>query len=131
MISLAEVIQKIKLERDIADEPAVSSFSSFDEDERESPFDLVKDYMKKHPDKVLDILNNLVQQAGENMFPAGETFHSYFTDNELFNMLKDMRDNDTEKFYTIIRYEELFLNTILRLTGKSDAIIHFNIDELF
>lgn len=132
MISLADIKEKICEERDIKEKPLMSFKSATDSfEEKESPFDLVKTYITKHPKKALTVLENIAESEGKDLFPAGETFHSYFSDSDLFAMLKDMRDDDPEKFYTIIRLEELYLNTILRLTNKTDAIIHFNIDDMF
>ena len=129
MISLADIKEKICEERGIDNSVPFSSYSE-EETQKENAFSSVKNYIATHQEEAKNILDNIMAQVNSDIFPAGETFHDYFTDQDLFNQLKDMRDNDPEKFYTIIRNEELYLNSILRLT-KSEAIIHFNLDDLF
>lgn len=96
-------------------------FGGDDEDSVTSK--LIK-WMNVHIDDVAETLLKLTDHAGVD-------FHAYFGNAEMFDELKEMRISDPDMFYNIIRYEELFLNTCLRMSGDPTAMIHFNIDDLF
>lgn len=81
-------------------------------------------WMSEHIDEVAEVLNRLEDNAGIN-------FHDYFADEDLFVELREMRYSDPEKFYLILRSEELFLNTCLKISGDTKTIIHFNLEDLF
>ena len=55
----------------------------------------------------------------------------YFEDEESLKELGEMRYTDPERFYRIIRKEELFLNTCLQTFGFHNYIVSLNPDKLF
>ena len=61
----------------------------------------------------------------------GEEFRVYFEDEDSLKELGEMRQTDPDRFYTILRKEELFLNTCLQTFGFHNYLVSLNPDKLF
>lgn len=71
------------------------------------------------------IVNEIEEKIGK-----GLDFRVYFSTKEKAKELMSLRTEDTEKFYKILRKEELFLNTCLQTFGFYDIIISLDPDKL-
>ena len=68
---------------------------------------------------------------GDKVYKYGEEFRVYFEDEESLKELGEMRYSDPDRFYRIIRKEELFLNTCLQTFGFHNYLVSLNPDKLF
>ena len=78
--------------------------------------------MKKYPEQITEI---------EEKISDGEPFRIYFEDAESLTELGEMRYSDPDRFYSILRKEELFLNTCLQTFGFHNYLVSLNPDKLF
>lgn len=79
------------------------------------------DCMNKNPLKVKEI---------EDQIAKGIDFRSYFENTESAKKLLELRTTDPDLFYTILRKEELFINTCLITFGFQGILISLNPDNL-
>ena len=117
MLSLKEIRDRI-----IKEEGLQIRRSSFYDNSGDNALLLLTKIMQQYPDKIAEI----EEQIGE-----GEDFRSYFEDDDTLQELNEMRSTDPDRFYRIIRKEELFLNTCLQTFGFHNYLISLNPDKLF
>lgn len=67
----------------------------------------------------------------EEEIGQGEEFRIYFADKDSLKDFMAMHDEDVDKFYRILRKEELFLNTCLQTFGFHNYLVSLNPDKLF
>jgi hypothetical protein len=115
--SLQEIKESIMETRDLHVNCGSSSSNK-----QEDTMYLLSMIMEKYPEKIAEI---------EESIGEGEDFRAYFSDNASLKELKELRRTDPDRFYRILRKEELFLNTCLQTFGFSKYIISLNPDKLF
>lgn len=84
---------------------------------RVSSFSIMKqlsEKMSENPEKVFEIEQNISN---------GEDFRQYFTDVNSVKEFLLLHETDVDRFYRILRKEELFLNTCLQAFGFKNVII--------
>lgn len=82
-----------------------------------SSFSIMKQLSEKmleNPEKVFEIEQNISN---------GEDFRQYFTDVNSVKEFLLLHETDVDRFYRILRKEELFLNTCLQAFGFKNVII--------
>lgn len=84
--------------------------------------DAIYEFMEENAELVLEL---------QLKIGKGVNFREYFENIEKFKELRNMRKTNPDKFYDIIRKEELFLNYILQYSGVGNAMISFNIEKMF
>ena len=119
ILSLDEIKKRLIAEKDLQPSRSISAVSK---NAKETMAILAK-LMYEHPDKVAEI--------EEQIKGGGEEFRVYFEDEESLKELGEMRYSDTDRFYRIIRKEELFLNTCLQTFGFHNYLVSLNPDKLF
>lgn len=115
ILSLDEIKKRIIQENDLQ---KCGSFST----DNQNTMALLSNLMMKYPERIAEI---------EERVADGEEFRCYFEDEESLKELGEMRYTDPERFYRIIRKEELFLNTCLQTFGFYNYIVSLNPDKLF
>lgn len=118
ILSLDEIKKRLIAEKDLQPSRSISAVSK---NAKETMAILAK-LMYEHPDKVAEI--------EEQIKGDGEEFRVYFEDEESLKELGEMRYSDPDRFYRIIRKEELFLNTCLRAFGFGNVIISLDPNTL-
>lgn len=121
IIPFKDIKAKLIEEYDLQVDPC-ESIPSFMDSPVNSGMALLSQIMSKFPDKIQEI---------EESISDGEDFRSYFADAESLKELKDLHETDVDKFYRILRKEELFLNTCLQTFGFNNYIISLNPKTLF
>jgi hypothetical protein len=119
ILSLDEIKKRLIAEKDLQPSRSISAVSK---NAKETMAILAK-LMYEHPDKVAEI--------EEQIKGDGEEFRVYFEDEESLKELGEMRYSDPDRFYRIIRKEELFLNTCLQTFGFHNYLVSLNPDKLF
>ena len=120
ILSLNEIKERLIEEYDL--QQNVESFSSNKTFSSKDALSTLAKIMSLYPDKVEEI---------EESIKDGEDFRCYFEDEDSLKELGEMRYSDPDRFYRIIRKEELFLNTCLQTFGLHNCIISLNPDKLF
>lgn len=107
MLKLDEIKKRLieKYNLQVKSTCGVSSFSIMQK---------LSEKMMENPEKVEEIENNISQ---------GEPFRYYFTDKESIKDFLELHDTDVDRFYRILRKEELFFNTCLQTFGFKNVII--------
>ena len=118
-LSLDEIKKRIIQENDLQ---KCGSFSTDKQKNVQDTMNILAQLMKKYPERIAEI---------EEQVADGEEFRCYFEDEESLKELGEMRYTDPERFYRIIRKEELFLNTCLQTFGFHNYIVSLNPDKLF
>jgi hypothetical protein len=119
ILSLDEIKKRIIKENGLQ---KCGSFSTDKQKNVQNTMALLSNLMMKYPERIAEI---------EEQVADGEEFRCYFEDEESLNELGEMRYTDPERFYRIIRKEELFLNTCLQTFGFHNYIVSLNPDKLF
>ena len=119
ILSLDEVKKRIIQENDLQ---KCGSFSTDKQKNVQNTMALLSKLMMKYPERIIEI---------EAQIADGEEFRCYFEDEESLKELGELRYTDPERFYRIIRKEELFLNTCLQTFGFHNYIVSLNPDKLF
>lgn len=114
MISLNEVKQKLIARYNLQDSSC--GFSGDTE-----PMTEFEHMMQKYPEKVSEI---------EEQIGQGEDFRSYFANKKSMKELFRLHEEDVDSFYRILRKEELFINTCLKIFGMNNIIISLNPETL-
>ena len=115
MIELDEIKNRLKREYNLQGNTCRVSSSTKTLSEQ------LAEKMDSDPERVAQIEEEIGQ---------GEDFRIYFADNDRLKEFLAMHDEDVDKFYRILRKEELFLNTCLRAFGFGDVIISLDPDTL-
>ena len=119
MLSLDEIKQRLIQEKDLH----TSGSSSADIKKNvQDTMTILAELMMKYPEQIEEI---------EESIKDGEEFRCYFEDEDTLRELGEMRYSDPERFYRIIRKEELFLNTCLQAFGFHNYLVSLNPDKLF
>lgn len=107
MLKLDEIKQILIKEYNLQVKPTcgVSSFSIMKQ---------LSEKMLENPEKVFEIEQNISN---------GEDFRQYFTDVNSVKEFLLLHETDVDRFYRILRKEELFLNTCLQAFGFKNVII--------
>lgn len=119
ILSLDEIKKRIIQENDLQ---KCGSFSTDKQKNVQDTMNILAQLMKKYPERIAEI---------EEQVADGEEFRCYFEDEESFKELGELRYTDPERFYRILRKEELFLNTCLQTFGFHNYIVSLNPDKLF
>jgi len=119
ILSLDEIKQRLIQEKDLH----TSGSSSADIKKNvQDTMTILAELMMKYPKQIEEIEENIKD---------GEEFRCYFEDEDTLRELGEMRYLDPERFYRIIRKEELFLNTCLQSFGFHNYLVSLNPDKLF
>jgi len=119
ILSLDEIKQRLIQEKDLH----TSGSSSADIKKNvQDTMTILAELMMKYPEQIEEI---------EESIKDGEEFRCYFEDEDTLRELGEMRYSDPERFYRIIRKEELFLNTCLQSFGFHNYLVSLNPDKLF
>jgi hypothetical protein len=119
ILSLDEIKQRLIQEKDLH----TSGSSSADIKKNvQDTMTILAELMMKYPEQIEEI---------EESIKDGEEFRCYFEDEDTLRELGEMRYSDPERFYRIIRKEELFLNTCLQAFGFHNYLVSLNPDKLF
>lgn len=119
ILSLDEIKQRLIQEKDLH----TSGSSSADIKKNvQDTMTILAELMLKYPEQIEEI---------EESIKDGEEFRCYFEDEDTLRELGEMRYSDPERFYRIIRKEELFLNTCLQAFGFHNYLVSLNPDKLF
>ena len=119
ILSLDEIKQRLIQEKDLH----TSGSSSADIKKNvQDTMNVLAELMMKYPEQIEEIEENIKD---------GEEFRCYFEDEDTLRELGEMRYSDPERFYRIIRKEELFLNTCLQTFGFHNYLVSLNPDKLF
>lgn len=119
ILSLDEIKQRLIQEKDLH----TSGSSSADIKKNvQDTMTIIAELMMKYPEQIEEI---------EESIKDGEEFRCYFEDEDTLRELGEMRYSDPERFYRIIRKEELFLNTCLQAFGFHNYLVSLNPDKLF
>lgn len=119
ILSLDEIKTRLIQEKDL--QPC-GSYSTDKQKQIQDTMTILAELMMKYPERIAEI---------EESISDGEEFRCYFEDEESLRDLKELRYSDTERFYRIIRKEELFLNTCLQTFGFHNYLVSLNPDKLF
>ena len=115
MIELDEIKNRLKREYDLQGNTCRVSSSS------KTLMEKLTDKMNADPERVAQIEEEIGQ---------GEEFRIYFADKDSLKDFMALHDEDVDKFYRILRKEELFLNTCLRAFGFGNVIISLDPNTL-
>ena len=119
ILSLDEIKKRIIQENDLQN---CGSFSTDKQKNVQETMNILAELMKKYPERIAEIERNISE---------GEEFRCYFEDEVSLKELGEMRYSDPDRFYRIIRKEELFLNTCLQTFGFHNYLVSLNPDKLF
>lgn len=119
ILSLDEIKKRIIKDRDLQDCRSPSSVSK----NAKETMTILSKLMTQYPEKIAEI--------EEQIKGDGEEFRVYFEDVDSLKELGEMRQTDPDRFYTILRKEELFLNTCLQTFGFHNYLVSLNPDKLF
>jgi hypothetical protein len=119
ILSLDEIKKRIIQENDLQN---CGSFSTDKQKNVQETMNILAELMKKYPERIAEIERNVSD---------GEEFRCYFEDEDSLKELGEMRYSDPDRFYRIIRKEELFLNTCLQTFGFHNYLVSLNPDKLF
>lgn len=119
ILSLDEIKKRIIQENDLQN---CGSFSTDKQKNVQETMNILTELMKKYPERIAEIERNISE---------GEEFRCYFEDEDSLKELGEMRYSDPDRFYRIIRKEELFLNTCLQTFGFHNYLVSLNPDKLF
>ena len=119
ILSLDEIKKRIIQENDLQN---CGSFSTDKQKNVQETMNILAELMKKYPERISEIERNISE---------GEEFRCYFEDEDSLKELGEMRYTDPDRFYRIIRKEELFLNTCLQTFGFHNYLVSLNPDKLF
>jgi hypothetical protein len=119
ILSLDEIKKRIIQENDLQN---CGSFSTDKQKNVQETMNILAELMKKYPERIAEIERNISE---------GEEFRCYFEDEDSLKELGEMRYSDPDRFYRIIRKEELFLNTCLQTFGFHNYLVSLNPDKLF
>ena len=119
ILSLDEIKKRIIQENDLQN---CGSFSTDKQKNVQETMNILAELMKKYPERIAEIERNISE---------GEEFRCYFEDEDSLKELGEMRYTDPDRFYRIIRKEELFLNTCLQTFGFHNYLVSLNPDKLF
>ena len=119
ILSLDEIKKRIIQENDLQN---CGAFSTDKQKNVQETMNILAELMKKYPERIAEIERNVSD---------GEEFRCYFEDEDSLKELGEMRYSDPDRFYRIIRKEELFLNTCLQTFGFHNYIVSLNPDKLF
>ena len=117
ILSLDEIKKRIMREKDLHTSRSSSAVNA------QETMAILSKLMVKYPEKIAEIEK---QVMGDD-----EEFRVYFEDEESLKELGEMRYYDPDRFYRIIRKEELFLNTCLQTFGFHNYLVSLNPDKLF
>lgn len=134
MITLEELKNRLINEYNLQGDSSPCGFSSYSDSYEdttdyfnENPFNnnkLLTEFYKKmmaEPYKVKEI---------EEQIANGEEFRCYFTNMEDMKKFVALHESDPDKFYRILRKEELFLNTCLMKFGFGNMLISLDPNKL-
>lgn len=119
ILSLDEIKKRIIQENDLQN---CGSFSTDKQKNVQETMNILAELLKKYPERIAEIERNISE---------GEEFRCYFEDEDSLKELGEMRYTDPDRFYRIIRKEELFLNTCLQTFGFHNYLVSLNPDKLF
>ena len=119
ILSLDEIKKRIIQENDLQ---KCGSFSTDKQKNVQETMNILAELLKKYPERIAEIERNISE---------GEEFRCYFEDEDSLKELGEMRYSDPDRFYRIIRKEELFLNTCLQTFGFHNYLVSLNPDKLF
>lgn len=119
ILSLDEIKKRIIQENDLQN---CGSFSTDKQKNVQETMNILAELMKNYPERIAEIERNVSD---------GEEFRCYFEDEDSLKELGEMRYSDPDRFYRIIRKEELFLNTCLQTFGFHNYLVSLNPDKLF
>lgn len=119
ILSLDEIKKRIIQENDLHN---CGSFSTDKQKNVQETMNILAELLKKYPERIAEIERNISD---------GEEFRCYFEDEDSLKELGEMRYSDPDRFYRIIRKEELFLNTCLQTFGFHNYLVSLNPDKLF
>ena len=119
ILSLDEIKKRIIQENDLQ---KCGSFSTDKQKNVQETMNILAELLKKYPERIAEIERNISE---------GEEFRCYFEDEDSLKELGEMRYTDPDRFYRIIRKEELFLNTCLQTFGFHNYLVSLNPDKLF
>lgn len=119
ILSLDEIKKRIIKDRGLQECRAPSSVSK----NAKETMTILSKLMMQYPEKIAEI--------EEQIKGDGEEFRVYFENEDSLKELGEMRSSDPDRFYTILRKEELFLNTCLQTFGFHNYLVSLNPDKLF
>lgn len=60
----------------------------------------------------------------------GDYFYEYFSNDEMFEELKNMHNKDVDRFYDIVKSYEMFLNLCAKAAGMNNFIVRIKVSDL-
>lgn len=102
-----------------------SRSSDVDEKPTDSTMDKVMAWIRKNPDEVSDIIEEVIESSEYK-----EPFYEYFNDDDKFDELVEMHKTDIDRFYDIVKSYEMFLNVCAKCAGYTKLNIRLRISDL-
>lgn len=95
----------------------LESFGTVQEDKSTEMFDSIVNFL--HQDEITDVID-LVKEKITCKYPD---FLDYFDTTENIMALIDLKEEDPEKYYTVIHYANIMLNLLCSLLEMSQTIV--------
>ena len=95
----------------------LESYGTVQEDKSTEMFDSIVNFL--HQDEITDVID-LVKEKITCKYPD---FLDYFDTTENIMALIDLREEDPEKYYTVIHYANIMLNLLCSLLEMSQTIV--------
>ncbi|MBQ2653451.1 MAG: hypothetical protein IJF83_07840 [Methanobrevibacter sp.] len=95
----------------------LESYGTVQEDKSTEMFDSIVNFL--HQDKITDVID-LVKEKITCKYPD---FLDYFDTTENIMALIDLKEEDPEKYYTVIHYANIMLNLLCSLLEMSQTIV--------
>lgn len=99
--------------------------SDVDEKPKNNNLDNVMAWMRKNPDEVSDIIEEVIESSEYK-----ELFYEYFNDDDTIDELVEMHETDVDRFYDIVKSYEMFLNICAKRAGFPKLNIRIRITDL-
>lgn len=95
----------------------LESYGTVQEDKSTEMFDSIVNFL--HQDEITDVID-LVKEKITCKYPD---FLDYFDTTENIMALIDLKEEDPEKYYTVIHYSNIMLNLLCSLLEMSQTIV--------
>lgn len=95
----------------------LESYGTVQEDKSTEMFDSIVNFL--HQDEITDVID-LVKEKITCKYPD---FFDYFDTTENIMTLIDLKEEDPEKYYTVIHYANIMLNLLCSLLEMSQTIV--------
>lgn len=95
----------------------LESYGTVQEDKSTEMFDSIVNFL--HQDEITDVID-LVKEKITCKYPD---FLDYFDTTENIMALIDLKEEDSEKYYTVIHYANIMLNLLCSLLEMSQTIV--------